>query len=168
MSFKLSRLPGEKINVIPTTLGGFEIVEDVSPEPSRTEEATDARVTPPGGRLPEGYMWVWNRLNRDFEKFYDHVPQIWEPYEFKVYPEDIAKWLHAHTILTEDSFGANAVRALAIEGMAGWLEPLGDFEPFERMDRTEVDGHGWGASGDKTTPKAIAVAGSKPENFPNY
>jgi len=169
LSFKLSRMPGEKVNVVPTIGGGFEIVEDFQPEPSRTDEATDARVTPPAGRLPVGYMWVWNRLGKVFEKPYDAVPQIWEPYEFKVYPEDIARWLHAHTILTEDSFGQSAVRALAIEGMSGWLEPLGDFSPFEHIDRSQGDNKiGWGTGGVKTKAQAMQVAGTRPENFPNY
>ncbi len=103
--------------------------------PSRTTEPQVTHSHIPPGRLPNGYMYVWNRLDREFEKTYDGLVQIWDAHEFIPFPEDEARWYHRHSILTEDSFGGSAQRALAIEGEHGWLEPLIKYDPEEHIDR---------------------------------
>ena len=137
--------------------------------PSRTTEPQQTHSFKPPSRLPTGYLYVWNRLDREFEKGYDQVIHIWAPHEFIPFPEDEARWLHGHSILTEDSFGGSAQRALAIEGEKGWLEPLIKYNPLERIDREFDDNlHGWSTGGLKTRATAQHVRGTKPSDFPNY
>ena len=138
-------------------------------EPSRTKRPKDGRFEAPAGRLPQGYRYVWNRLDREFEKWYDHKVEIWEPFEFKVFPEDVALWLHGHSILTEDSTGKSAERALAIDTEEGWLVPLVKFDPIEYIDRSTNDNpEGWGAGGLKTKAEVLGVRGANPKNFPDH
>ena len=156
--FKPSRAAGlpKKSEPLGLTKKQYEVIQ--APTSRTTPEVTD-KIEAPAGKLPQGYCWVWNRLGRENERLLDNKPQIWEPYEFKVYAEDIARWLVAHSIITLEVPGrVNAVATLALEGSKEWLKPLGDYRPAEAINAAADDNQlGWGTEGIKTKRKLMDI-----------
>ncbi len=159
--FKLSRGPKDtsvrKDEVLGLSKDEYEVIQKPK---SRTKEVTD-KIEAPDGKLPKGYCWVWNRLDRKLIRNLDNQEQVWEPYEFKVYPEDIARWLYSHSEITggtgpEGNYGT--VRCLALEGKKEWLKPLGKYKPAEFINRVaDPNPIGKGTGGLKTQPKLMEI-----------
>ena len=167
-TFKPSRAAGlpKKGQPLGLTKDQYEVIQ--KPTSRTTPEVTDV-IEAPAGKLPQGYIWVWNRLDRIVERLLDNRPQIWEPYEFKVYQEDIARWLVAHSEIVggvghEHNIGG--ISALALEGGPGWLKPLGDYRPAEFINRAaDPNPLGWGTDGIKTSQKLMNI-GADPNPDP--
>jgi len=166
--FKLSRGPKATSKSETEVLGlSREQYETIQKPTSRTTPEVTDKIEAPDGKLPTGYVWVWNRLNRVNERKLDNQSQIWEPYEFKVYPEDIARWLVNHSEIQGNVEGvAPGVNSLTLEGKKDWLKPLGDFKPAEYINRAaDPNPIGKGTGGLKTKPKMMDIGGPNPEDL---
>ncbi len=163
MTFKLSRGPKDTAKDAEAPLGlskeQYEVIQ--KPTSRTTPEVTD-KIEAPTGKLPAGYVWVWNRLGRVNERKLDNKLQSWEPYEFKVYPEDIAKWLVQHSQIVggvgpEHNLGG--INSLAVETSKDWCKPLGDYKPAEFINRAaDPNPIGRGTGGIKTRPVLMDIA----------
>ena len=160
--FKLSRGPKDTAKNDKEVLGLTEDQYEVIRKPtSRTTPEVTDEIKAPDGKLPAGYVWVWNRLDRVNERRLDNQSQLFDPYEFKVYPEDIARWLVAHSEIvggTGETYAVGTVRSLAIEGSQDWLKPLGDYKPAEFINRAaDANPIGRGTGGLKTKFKLMEI-----------
>ena len=168
--FKPSRAAGLPKKEQPLGLSADEYEVIQKPTSRTTPEVTDTIEAPPG-KLPTGYLWVWNRLNRPYERQLDNKGQCWDAYEFKVYAEDIARWLVAHSEISGGAgvyYNEGAVRVLALENSKDWLKPLGDYKPAEYINRNlDPNPLGKGTGGLKTKPKMMKIGGPNPEDYPN-
>lgn len=125
--------------------------------------ATDHVFEPPNHRLPPGWVWMWNRLGRDWEYPFDNIPQMFGPFEFKPITEEIAGMLWAHCIIDYSSEGG-AIRCLSVEGDEGWCLPLEDPTNVELINREDDDNPvNWGTGGEETRAVAVKVPGAKQE-----
>ncbi len=163
--FKPSR-PASKgtSKVADSPLGLTEDQYEIIKKPtSRTTPEVTAEIKAPDGKLPDGYVWVWNRLDRVNHMLLDSKKQDFDPYEFKVYPEDIARWLVSHSELvggTGETYATGTIRSLALEGSRDWLKPLGDYKPAEFVNRAaDPNPIGRGTGGLKTKFKLMQIDG---------
>lgn len=173
MAFKPGNIPGGRVGGHIERTGPPKLKPRQSPqtEPALEQVAMGAPPAPvrdfkleaPTQRLPAGWVWLWNRLNRQWEWQFDGIPQVFEPFEFRPVTEEIAGCLYAHSIISYSDDGG-VVRCLAVEGDEGWCVPLEDPTNVELIDRTTDDNPiGWGTGGEETKAVAIKVPGAKPE-----
>ena len=160
--FKPSRGPKATAKTAEAPLGLTEDQYEVIKKPtSRTTPEVTDEIKLPDGKLPQGYVWVWNRLDRVNKKLLNNESQDFDPYEFKVYPEDIARWLVAHSEIvggTGHSYSVGTVRSLAIEGSRDYGKPLGDYKPGEFINRAaDPNPIGKGTGGLKTKFKLLEI-----------
>ena len=160
--FKLSRGPKATAKTAEAVLGLTEDQYEVIKKPtSRTTPEVTDEIELPDGKLPAGYVWVWNRLSRKNEQLLNNEPQDFDPYEFKVYPEDIAKWLVANSEIVGGvghTYSEGTVRSLAIAGSQDYGKPLGDYKPGEFVNRAaDANPIGRGTGGLKTKFKLLEI-----------
>lgn len=109
---------------------------------------------------PPGWKKVYNRLNKDFEKFFDGRAFPFKAHETQLLPEDIANFMDRTSLVLFDTATGESVRALVLETDPDFEKPHdGDLGP-ELLVRTTNDNYiGRGTDGVKTQAKVIPVRG---------
>jgi len=144
--------PVEIRNPVDVTPKG-PVMQELPENAIRTAEGIEFKN--PEGRLPGGWLWMWNRLGQKWEHPFDGSPIVFEPFEFKPVTSEQADFLWAHCIIQYNLDG-DAVRVLAIEGEDGWLEPLEKPEVVELFGRENEDA-GQDVHGEQTRPVTLEI-----------
>lgn len=63
-------------------------------------------------KVPVGFAWIYNRLPSDFALTFDGKEEAWEPHEFRMCHQDLAKYCERRGIHKWDPLGARTVMAL--------------------------------------------------------
>ena len=123
---------------------------------------SDVQLAP----APEGFKWVYNRLDRKYAQMFDGISQEFQPHEHRLLRQSAAEFLAERSCVKEDPFDpSNNLFALVAQGDPNFdvelpQEALG----IERLDRSAGD-YVLRPSKDgiKTTAQATAVRSTGPD-----
>lgn len=101
--------------------------QPVVPSPSEDKETVMAEPkSAPVAELntpPEGFRYVYNRTNDQYELMFNGVPYVFEAHQVRLLKSDVADFIYAHSIipgtLRNSRTGLAAERALALG--PGWV-----------------------------------------------
>jgi len=99
--------------------------------------------TAPTFPAPPGFMWVYNRLDRDYEVMFDHKPYVFGPYSYTLMTLAAGHFCVANSALKTDYSGIVPVSeyALAAQGDKTYGKPLpAKYDRgVESIDRSKQD-----------------------------
>lgn len=131
----------------------FEALTDAKGQ-GQAEQAVAIMQTPPGSK------WVYNRLNKSFEKFFDGIPYKFAAHAKMVLPEAIAEFLWRTSVVSYEPASGIAVRALVTPEDSDFGVPYVVELGPELMSREVNDNYiERGTGGVPTKAKIVTVAG---------
>jgi len=99
----------------------------------------DEKGAPVKPKKIPGSEYIFNRLNKSFEKMYDGVPYIFEPHEVRLMPEPVARWFWGKSGISYEPLTGVEERALVIPEDETWGIPYEKAIGPEYLDRSMSD-----------------------------
>ena len=90
---------------------------------------------------PEGFMWVYNRLDRKYAQTFDGISEEFAPHQHRLLRQSAAEFLAERSCVKEDPFDpSNNLFALVAQGDPNFdVELSQEVLGIERLDRSGGD-----------------------------
>lgn len=109
---------------------------------------------------PKGSEYIFNRLNRKFEKLFDGLPYIFDAFEERLMPKAIADFMYRSSVIKYEPVTGREVRALVTPDDPDYGQPYEEDPGIELFDRSLSDNYTQrGTNGVPTKAKTVEVVG---------
>lgn len=111
-------------------------------------------------KAPQGSEFVFNRLNKKFEKLFDGFPYVFEPLEERLMPKAIAEFMYRGSVIKYEPVTGREIRALVTPDDPDYGQPYEEDLGIELLDRSVNDNYTQrGTNGVPTKAKTVEVKG---------